>query len=129
MAGHTSEKRWTTRAINSFDGTRIRLEGLSERAQPLLKEFVEQLILVEEAYQQMQEIYSYAGGSNTLLAELLFKEEIAARSSPDNVASQEEIDKATDLVNAMTAAHQIYQAANNVVVTQSDRLTEMRRMI
>jgi len=114
MAGHTSEKRW---------------EDVSSRASTEVATLLEVLLKTEEAYQQMQEIYSYAGGTVSDLAELLFKEEIAARPSPDNVASTEEIAKATDLVNAMTAAHQIYQAANNVSVSQADRLTDMRRMV
>lgn len=111
---HTSEKRWA---------------GVSDRASSEAVQLVETLNRVEEAYQQMQEIYTYAGGTAADLAELLFKEEIAARSSPDNVANTEEIAKATDLVNAMTAAHQLYQAANNVAITQSDRMTDLRRMV
>jgi len=114
MAGHTSEKRW---------------DAVSNRASAEVAQLVSTLIQIEEVYQQMQEIYSYSGGTSTDLAELLFAEDIAARSSPDNVASQLEIDKATDLIGAMAAAHQLYQAANNVTVTQSDRLSELRRMI
>ena len=111
---HTSEKRWA---------------GVSGQASVEAVQVLETLNRAEEAYQQMQEIYVYAGGTAADLAELLFKEEIAARSSPDNVASTEEIDKATDLVNAMTAAHQLYQAANNIAVAQSDRMTDLRRMV
>ena len=83
----------------------------------------------EVAFQQMQEVYVYAGGSAANLAELLFKEDIAQRSSPDNVANAEEIAKAGDAIAAMQAAHEIYQAANNIAVTQSDRSTALRRMI
>ena len=111
---HTSEKRW---------------KEVSLRASAEASYLVNVLNQSEEAYQQMQEIYIYAGGSATTLAELLFKDDIALRSSPDNVVSTEEIDKASDLVNAMTAAHQLYQAANNIVITQSDRFTDLRRMV
>lgn len=213
MAGHTSEKRWADKAgING-----LITAGVSSTASNLLKELVAQLNLVEEAYQQMQEIYAYTGGTVQGLAEQLFKEDIAARVVPgtdavvtididsggsmdavyvDSVGgtgytnglgyrlvvttnrgsnaeikydvvngsvtnvtiskpgsnfdpgtgvvltefpsagfvpgttvSQEELDKASDIVNAMTSAHQLYQAANNVAITQADRLTEMRRMI
>lgn len=114
MAGHTSEKRW---------------EDVSTRASNEVTTLINVITQAEEQYQQMLEIYNYAGGTAISLAELLFKEDIAARTSPDNVASQEEIDKATDLINAMTAAHQLYQAANNVAILQADRLTDMRRMV
>ena len=77
----------------------------------------------------MQEIYTYAGGTAADLAELLFKEDIAARQSPDNVASTEEIAKATDAINAMQAVHELYQAANNIAVAQEDRVTPLRRMV
>ena len=111
---HTSEKRWT---------------GLSLQANLQCTSVLQALLLAEEAYQQMQEVYTYAGGTNTDLAELLFKEEIEARESPDNVASTEEIAKAGDLIAAMQSLHQIYQAANNVAITQADRLTDLRRLI
>jgi hypothetical protein len=124
VSGHTSEKRWDDTNVNGKNYT-----GISERASNEVRELIARLLQIEEAYQQMQEIYTYAGGTSELLAELLFKEDIAGRDSPDNVVSTEEIAKATDLVSAMTAAHQIYQASNNIVVTQSDRLTEMRRMV
>ena len=77
----------------------------------------------------MQEIYNYAGGSDADLAELLFFETIQARTSPNNVANTEEIQKASDLIAAMLAAHQLYQAANNIAITQSDRITTWRRLI
>ena len=110
---HTSEKRWT---------------GVSEKISNISVTLVEQLTLAEEAYQQMQEIYTYAGGTNSDLAALLFKEEIEAAGSPFT-PTQEQIDKAADAVAAMAAAHQLYQTASNVAVTQSDRLTPLRRMI
>jgi len=35
---------------------------------------------------------------------------------------------ATDLINAVTAMHELYQAATNVVTTQEDRFAQLRRM-
>lgn len=111
---HTSEKRWN---------------GISGNVSTISFSLMQALNEAEEAYQQMQEIYIYSGGTDTSLAELLFQEDIANRSSPENVVSTEEITKATDAIAAMTAAHQLYQAANNIVVAQSDRVTDLRRMI
>ena len=122
MAGHTSEKRWIDKNVNG-----IRYEGVSVRAQDVLRGIIDKILLAEEAYQQMQEIYSYAGGTDTDLAALLFKEEIETRG--ESGPSTEEIAKATDIVAAMTAAHQLYQAANNVAVSQADRFSTMRRMV
>jgi hypothetical protein len=111
---HTSEKRWN---------------GISSEVEVVSGALMQALNNAEEAYQRMQEIYIYAGGTAADLAELLFKEDIAFRSSPDNVANAEEIAKATDAIASMTAAHELYQAANNIAVTQSDRVTNLRRMI
>ena len=110
---HSSEKRWTE---------------VSKKISSLAQGLVDHINYSEEAYQQMQEIYTYSGGTATDLAALLFKEEIEAAGSPFQ-PTQEQIDKATDAVAAMTAAHQLYQAANNEVVAQLDRLTPLRRMI
>ena len=44
-------------------------------------------------------------------------------------ANADEIAKATDIVAAMQAAHEIYQAANNIAITQEDRLSLIRRMV
>jgi len=123
MAGHTSEKRWVTKEINGIVYT-----GISEIASGISVTLVDSLTNIEGKYQELVEIYAYAGGTDTDLAELLFTEEIAARSSPFNVASTEEIAKCTDLVAAMTSAHEIYQCANNVAVVQEDRFAALRRM-
>lgn len=45
----------------------------------------------------------------------------------DTQANAEEVGLATDLVNAMTAIHEIYEAADNGIVAQEDRLVQMRR--
>jgi len=58
MAGHTSEKRW---------------ENVSTTASGIVAQLTSILINTEESYQQMLEIYAYAGGTDELLAELLFK--------------------------------------------------------
>lgn len=111
---HTSEKRWAE--VNSRVGN-------------LALEMVNILNQAEEGFQQMQEAYNYAGGTATDLAYLLLKEIVDARPSPDNVPTTEEIAMVQDAIDAMTAMHQLWQAANNTAVTQADRMTDMRRMI
>jgi hypothetical protein len=122
MAGHTSEKRWRR------NQTKVSGEGVSNQASAICTKVVATLLEAEQAFLEMQELYNYTGGTVTLLAEQLFKEDIEARSSPDNVANTEEIDKAQDLFDAMTAAHELYQAANNIAVAQEDRFAQLRRM-
>ena len=118
---HTSEKRWsgTSEAITVFS-TNLR----------------DSLTLGEEAYQQLQELFAYAGSTSQLLADQLFFEDWNARAAaavspevPETQASAAEVAKTQDAIDAMTAIHQLYQAANNVAVTQADRLSDLRRMI
>ena len=123
--GHTSEKRWETTKVIIGNNTRM-YPGISDEATSVCRTLINSINMAEEAYQSMQEIYTYAGGTDTDLAALLFKEDIAARG--ESTPSTEEIAKASDLVGAMVAAHQIWQAANNIAVTQSDRMTSLRRM-
>lgn len=109
---YASEKRWL---------------GVSSRVTAAVVNLINNLNFVEEEYQQLLQVFTYAGGTAAGLAELLFKEDIAFRPSPDNVANAEEIAMAQDLIDAMTAAHQLYQAANNITVAQADRMTDLRR--
>jgi len=60
MAGHTSEKRWTKANVNG----KI-YDGVSEKASQITRDLITRLLEVEEAYQSMQEIYTYAGGTAT----------------------------------------------------------------
>lgn len=46
---------------------------------------------------------------------------------PDTQASAEEVAKAQDLIDAMTAVNDLYDAADNMVVPQEDRFTQIRR--
>lgn len=81
----------------------------------------------EELYQRLQEVYSFAGGTAQALADQLFFADWNSRSELQ--ASAEEVAMTQDAIDAMTAIHELYQAATNIAVTQSDRLTELRRMI
>lgn len=46
----------------------------------------------------------------------------------DTQANAEEVGKVQDAFDAVTALHELYQAANNQVVAQEDRLAQLRRM-
>ena len=101
---HSSEMTW---------------DEISGRVAIVAGNIVKVLLDAEEEYQEMLEIFNYAGGTDTLMAGLLF-----ATGTPD----QTQIDKTTDLKNAMAAAHQLYQAAANVAISQNDRFASLRRM-
>lgn len=51
----------------------------------------------------------------------------AAGFIPDTEANADELARATDLIAAGTSLHEIYQAADNVAVSQEDRLVQLRR--
>ena len=47
---------------------------------------------------------------------------------PQTSANAAELAKAQDAFDAITALHELYQAADNVLVAQEDRLAQLRRM-
>jgi hypothetical protein len=71
MAGYTGEKRW-----NGDDG------GISSLASGVCVNMVETLTQAEAAYAELTDLYTYAGGTVQLLADLLFTDDIAARTTP-----------------------------------------------
>ena len=109
---HTSEIRWNDIAQLVSSSSEEGLKVLSN---------------AEELYQDLLEVWTYAGGTDALAAELLFKEEIEARGSGAS-ATQEEIDKVADLKAAMTSLHELYQALNNTAIATEDRAAKLRRM-
>lgn len=214
MAGYTGEKRW-----NGVDG------GVSALASDICVNMIDSLTQAEAAYSELQELYTFAGGTVQLLADLLFKDDIAARTTPgtnavitvdvaatvgspavasdgslsnplisvagtgyndgnfsvnitlsestpnagvlsytidggvvtavslltagrqyptgtgqpvtsfplaggvsDTTANAEEVAKAQALFDAVTALHELYQAADNTAVVTEDRLAQLRRM-
>ena len=116
--GHTIAKRW--------QGTG-REPGIEQQVSTISTTLRDSLIQGEEAYQQLQELYAYAGSTIQLLADQLFFEDWNARQEAQ--ANAEEVAKTQDAFDAVTAVHELYQAASNVAVAQSDRLSELRRMI
>jgi hypothetical protein len=130
MAGHTSEKRWR-RNQTSTSG-----QGISEETASMASSVVSVLLQAEQLYLEMLELYQYVGSTPQGLANQLFKEDWISRESDpignpgvlDTEANATELAMATDLIAAITSAHELYQAANNVAVTQENRLAQLRRM-
>lgn len=118
---HTSELRWGDVGID-----------VSSQSQTIKQA----LIQGEDVYQEMLELYQYAGGTAQGLADQLFVDVWSVRESDpigapgvfDTQANTTEVSMAQDAIDAMAAIHQLYEAATNVVVAQSDRLAALRRM-
>ena len=212
MAGHTSEKRWRSGQNTTFGHL-----GVSEQAQAICQQMVAALDDSKTAFNELSEIYTYAGGTVQLLADQLFKEDWEARSTQgtqavitvdvaggivatpavsvagtgytdgtgftlnlvltagggdgtaeltydvvsgavtnpsitiggttynngtdivvqetpaaglvyETQANAEELGKAQDLFDAITALNEIHGAASNLVTTQEDRFAQLRRM-
>ena len=115
---HTSAKRWAD------SGREAGVETLVSNNSTGLRD---SLLQAEESYQELQELFAFVGSTVQLLADQLFTEEIADRG--ESVANTEEVAKTQDAMDAVTAGHELYQAASNVAVATSDRLSELRRMI
>ena len=111
---HSSETRWPEAqaavAISASECIRI-------------------LATAENTYQELLEVYTFAGTTDTDFAALLFKETIEARTAPDNVPNAEEIAEAADLRIAIQALHDLYEIGIGAVAgAQRDRFAELRRM-
>jgi len=76
MAGHTSEKRWRRNQNATFGNA-----GVSELASQACDQMIAALDTGKQAYNELQELYSFAGGTVQLLADQLFKEDWEARST------------------------------------------------
>lgn len=103
---HSSEADWTTEASK-----------VSQIAQGV----IEHLNLAEETYQNLLEIYNYAGGTDQLAADLLFQ-------TAPGTADAAQVAKVTDLRLCIVALHEMWQAMNNTAVAQADRAAVLRRM-
>ncbi len=128
MGRHTSAKRWRDEG---------RVSGVESQVSSVSTVVLNALNEGEEAFQQLQELSIFLGGTTQLIADQLFLEVWSTRE-PDPVgnpgifdteANAEEVAKTQDAIDAITAVHQLYQSASNVVVSQEDRLSQLRRMI
>jgi len=77
MAGYTGEKRWRDGMNPEYTNG-----GVSEQAKEVCSQMIDALTAAEAAFAELSELYTYAGGTVQDLADLLFTEDIAARTSP-----------------------------------------------
>ena len=77
MAGYTGEKRWRDGMNPEYTNG-----GVSEKAKEVCVQMIDALTAAEAAYAELSELYAYAGGTVADLADLLFTEDIAKRTSP-----------------------------------------------
>ena len=110
---HSSEMRWVGAQASIADASRITLKALSD---------------AEETYQDLNEVYQFAGGTDQLMADQLFRDIIESEARLPAVATATEVAQVTDLKVAILALHQLWQAMTNVAVTQDDRAALLRRM-
>jgi len=131
MSGaHTSEKRWYNNMNPNGN------DSVADRVQSISLNLLRALNEGEEAYQEMQEMMAFAGGTPQLLADQLFKENWEQREDDpvnfpgvfDTEANATELAMVNDAIAAVTSIHELYQALTNQVVAQEDRLADLRRM-
>ena len=130
MAGHTSEKRWRSNQT-SDSGT-----GVSDYIEESCYSILRTLEEAENKYQELLELYQYCGGTAQGLADQLFYEDWFERESDpignpgvlDTQANAIEVEKSQAAIDAATAMHELYGAANNQVTATEDRFAQLRRM-
>lgn len=76
MAGHTSEKRWRTNQNKVYGNV-----GVSDLAAQVCTQMVDTLDEGKKAFNELQELYAFAGGTVQLLADQLFFEDWSVRST------------------------------------------------
>lgn len=104
MAGYTGEKRWRDNMNPEYTNG-----GVSEKAKEVCVQMIDALTNAEAAYAELSELYTYAGGTIQDLADLLFTEDIAKRTSPGTNAvitvdvpqTKAQIDFGTDTTGAV----------------------------
>ena len=101
---HTSETRWGE---------------VSKHIADVSNSFLDSITKSEALYQDLLELWAYAGGSDQAVADLLFN------ADPANAT---QVQMAADAKAAMLALHELYEAANNIAITQDDRVAALRRM-
>ena len=110
---HSSEMRWIGAQAAIADAASTALSTLDD---------------AEAVYQDLNEVYQYAGGTDQLVADQLYLDIITSEARSPAVASPAEVAKVTDLKLAILALHQLWQAMTNVSVIQADRAALLRRM-
>lgn len=101
---HDSEQRW---------------EGVARQVSRMAENVLSIIAEGEEIYQDLVELNTFAGGTDQLLADLLYQ------AAPATAA---QVDTVTDARLAMQAIHNLHQALDNSAVAARDRFTDLRRM-
>lgn len=110
---HSSELRWVGASAMVAQAALSTLQSLNKS---------------EEIYQELLEVFTYVGATDQLLADQFFAEIIADEARDPAEANSVEVSLVTDLKSAIVALHELYQAMNNIAITQADRATDLRRM-
>ena len=108
MAGHTSEKRWNDVSTS-----------VNQKAATLL----ESLVTGKEIFEQLEELWTFAGGTDQAVADQLFADDIAALGYSPAVADADMVQKVSDAKAAMQVINNLYATAD----TAGD-LDKLRRM-
>jgi len=109
MKGHSSEKRW---------------EDISSIVHNRSKTLLDVIMDGEEEYEDLLEVFQFAGGTNQLLADQLFIDINEGVTPADSV----QVAMVADLSTAMLSVHEMFLAMTNGVVGTSNRAADFRRM-
>jgi hypothetical protein len=126
---HTSEKRWES--FRQADGSIE--QGINDTVGNMSEKILKAILEGEELFQQLQEMWAFAGGTDQDVADQLFKNKWSVRDTDgdgnmDTAANAEEVAMAIDAKNACLAMHQLYEALTNGTITADDRASKLRRM-
>lgn len=126
---HTSEKRWES--FRQADGSIER--GVNDTVGDMSEKILRAVLDGEELFQQLQEMWTFAGGTDQAVADQLFINKWSVRDTDgdgnmDTGANAEEVAMAVDAKNAALSMHQLYEALTNGTVAADDRASKLRRM-
>lgn len=130
MTGHTSQKRWRKNQ-GPTPG-----KGFSEEVTELSMMLLDVLYKAEQIGLELEELQDYLGDkSPNALADQLFKEIYEVRETDplgnpgifDECANDEEVTMVTDAMEAVQAAKEIFEFANDGQNKKS-RISKLRRM-
>ncbi len=128
MAGHTSEKRWSN---NKFGDS-----GIALLVRDAAVQTIDKLTAGENLYQDLLELWQFAGPTDQAVADQLFFDIWPTRVSDpignpgvfDTQANADEVIMVGDAKAAMVSIHELFDAMSNVVTATADRVATLRRM-